>query len=192
MTADTPGYGNRRFASYLLGEIHILHKRLVPNARRDGFEENAWGKALFGAISREIASPATEEIRQGSKLRSQGRKKRNAERARLAAEQAVKKGIVSEGRRSEMAEALRKSADTVAENGSQGASLAKRIRRTATRVEGRAPNIIDVELQASCSKATRDALKIVFDLLYADLDDKDRAARLIRRIVAALKSGKKR
>lgn len=32
--------GDQRFAFYYLGEIHVIHRDLIPNSRRDGFEEN--------------------------------------------------------------------------------------------------------------------------------------------------------
>ena len=62
-----PSYG--RFSSYYVGEIHIDPNEVVPNARRDGFEElDEWlaiQASLSAGLCRTLASDAYEASRRG-------------------------------------------------------------------------------------------------------------------------------
>lgn len=179
---------NRRFASYLVGEIHVVHEGLVPNARRDDFESNAVRHRLFEAIAKRIAHPATEAIRKASKVRSEDKKVQQAERIRNDAEREAQRGVVAESRRADLTTAIRESIEDLASDNPEQAVEAKRLESTLVRIEREAANVVDAELQSSFSKPVRDALKAVFEMVYEELEDKVRAERLIRKIVSRLKS----
>ncbi|HVL40005.1 MAG TPA: ATP-binding protein [Fimbriimonadaceae bacterium] len=51
-------FAEPRFNSWSVGEVHVLDSRIVPNARRDNFEQNAhWNNLVnqLGPIAREIS-----------------------------------------------------------------------------------------------------------------------------------------
>jgi len=60
-----PSYG--RFSSYYVGEIHIDPARLVPNARRDGFEENDAWKRIKQSVSQVVCLPLAQLAYQASR-----------------------------------------------------------------------------------------------------------------------------
>lgn len=66
-TEVKPSYG--RFSTYYVGEIHIDPERVIPNARRDGFEETAeWidiKSSLVATICRPLALEAYRASQQG-------------------------------------------------------------------------------------------------------------------------------
>ena len=66
-TQVKPSYG--RFSSYYIGEIHIDPERVVPNARRDGFEETQnWidiKSSLMANICQSLASDAYDASQKG-------------------------------------------------------------------------------------------------------------------------------
>ena len=66
-TQVKPSYG--RFSSYYIGEIHIHPERVVPNARRDGFEETQdWidiKSSLMANICQPLASDAYDASQKG-------------------------------------------------------------------------------------------------------------------------------
>lgn len=66
-TQVKPSYS--RFSSYYVGEIHIDPEKVVPNARRDGFEEtDEWiniKTSLMANICQPLASDAYEASQQG-------------------------------------------------------------------------------------------------------------------------------
>ncbi|TGT78407.1 hypothetical protein EN802_01820 [bacterium M00.F.Ca.ET.159.01.1.1] len=66
-TQVKPSYG--RFSSYYVGEIHIDAESVIPNARRDGFEESkSWvdiKSSLMTAICQPLASDAYDASQKG-------------------------------------------------------------------------------------------------------------------------------
>jgi molecular chaperone HtpG len=50
-----------RFTNYYVGEIHIEPERVIPNARRDGFEENAQWLSIKGRLIRNICQPLAKQ-----------------------------------------------------------------------------------------------------------------------------------
>ncbi|MER8671172.1 hypothetical protein NKH45_29055, partial [Mesorhizobium sp. M1156] len=66
-TQVKPSYG--RFSSYHVGEIHIDAESVIPNARRDGFEETkSWidiKSSLMAAICQPLASDAYDASQKG-------------------------------------------------------------------------------------------------------------------------------
>ncbi len=181
---------NRRFAAFLVGEIHAVHEGLVPNARRDDLEFNVAGIALYQAIARQICAPATEEIRHASSNRSRERRLALAEQTRIEAEKDVRQGVVSEAQRTEIVDELQASArdlDRVDPDAPDHKAQRAQIEATAEKIRTEARHVVDAELQPGYDRRTREALKIAFDMLYDDYQDKARAEALIRRIVKRLK-----
>jgi len=66
-------FRERRFNNYLVGEIHVVDHSVVPNSRRDGFEDNDPKDALYNAIIKEIGLPYSKTIRDASKQRNSTR-----------------------------------------------------------------------------------------------------------------------
>ena len=66
-------FKDERFNGWLLGELHILSDRLIPNARRDEMEKNAAYSALITDL-RTWADGISYEIRKISNQRSTDRK----------------------------------------------------------------------------------------------------------------------
>ena len=63
-TEVKPSYG--RFSSYFVGEIHIDPERVVPNARRDGFEENEAWQAIKQSLMANVCEPLARHAYQAS------------------------------------------------------------------------------------------------------------------------------
>lgn len=66
-------FKDERFNGWLLGELHILSDRLIPNARRDEMEKNAAYSALIADL-RSWADGISYEIRKISNQRSSDKK----------------------------------------------------------------------------------------------------------------------
>jgi Histidine kinase-, DNA gyrase B-, and HSP90-like ATPase len=63
-TRVKPSYG--RFSSYYVGEIHLDPERVVPNARRDGFEETLEWIGIKDRLVRELCGPLAKGAYQAS------------------------------------------------------------------------------------------------------------------------------
>lgn len=64
-------FREKRFNSYLVGELHTTSKRLILNARRDDFEDNKAKESFQMCFARTIGIPFSREIRKASQARSQ-------------------------------------------------------------------------------------------------------------------------
>ena len=65
-TQVKPSYA--RFSSYYIGEIHINPERVVPNARRDGFEETPEWFDIKSSLRATICQPLASDAYEASKL----------------------------------------------------------------------------------------------------------------------------
>jgi len=59
-----------RFNHYLVGELYTVDRRLIPNSRRDDFEDSAIKGELFNEFIKEIGIPYSSKIRTLSRERS--------------------------------------------------------------------------------------------------------------------------
>lgn len=59
-----------RFNGYLIGEIHIVSAKLIPNSRRDDFIDNEFKTRFYNAVEQEIGLPLSKEIRAKSRTQS--------------------------------------------------------------------------------------------------------------------------
>ena len=62
-------FKEERFSGWLIGELHVLDERIVPNTRRDGYEENAFYEELMDQFAG-WAVEISKEIRHKSYVRS--------------------------------------------------------------------------------------------------------------------------
>jgi len=66
----SPLFKETRFNHYLVGELHTVDDRLIPNSRRDDFEDCELKGKLFNEFIKEIGVPNSFQIRELSKKRS--------------------------------------------------------------------------------------------------------------------------
>ncbi len=68
-----------RFNGYNIGEVHVIDPELVPNARRDDFEDCSLRSDFYDGITRELGEPLRRDIRQTSDLNRMQKPLREAE-----------------------------------------------------------------------------------------------------------------
>ena len=68
-----------RFNSYLIGEIHVIETKLIPNSRRDNFIDNKYKSIFFNEIEKKIGLPFSKQIRLQSRLYSEYKEKIKAD-----------------------------------------------------------------------------------------------------------------
>lgn len=64
-----------RFNHYLVGELHSIDKNLIPNSRRDDFEDSDTKGKLYNEILKQIGIPYSRKIRSLSKERGKAKDK---------------------------------------------------------------------------------------------------------------------
>lgn len=63
-------FRERRFNNYIVGELHVSNSNLVPNSRRDDFEDNRTKEEFYESFVKGIGLPVSREIRKSSEERS--------------------------------------------------------------------------------------------------------------------------
>ena len=67
-----PLYPEQRFATWMIGDIHVASKKIIPNGRRDDFEHTVhynWLQSELGAITSELAQRVRTRSQQRQRLR---------------------------------------------------------------------------------------------------------------------------
>lgn len=72
-------FRERRFNNYLVGKIHVFGNELIPNSRRDDFEDSVVKDELYSTFIREIGIPFSRKIRYLSTERGKVKSSMNLE-----------------------------------------------------------------------------------------------------------------
>jgi molecular chaperone HtpG len=100
-------FREKRFHNYLVGEIHVCVNELVPNSRRDDFEDSAAKDEFNNAFIREIGIPFSRKIRYLSNKRSKEKNSASADMLLKNASRIVAHGYLSELQKEEIIKNLR-------------------------------------------------------------------------------------
>lgn len=107
-------FREKRFNNYLIGEVHVCTNGLIPNSRRDDFEDGNVKDELYSAFIREIGIPLSRKIRCLSSERSKVKNSSNLATLFENANRIIKYGYISSLQREHMVKSL----DAVNGNGS--------------------------------------------------------------------------
>jgi len=198
---------NERFCNWVIGELYVFDKDLIPNARRDSFEKSKAFDSLTNLMKDQF-SDIVREIREKSKQREDPVKKKavQIEGITLGVEKDVKNGFKSKTELEkakqdvELAKDLHSQIEShidkiqdekqKEEKEKQAKELEKEIEKAAKSLEHEAFFKADL-LTTQLSRKERKIIIDIFDEIYSELD-KEEANLLIDSIIERLNSkGKK-
>lgn len=168
-------FREKRFNGYLIGEIHAIDSRLIPNSRRDDFEDNATKDDFLDCFVRTIGLPYSKKIREVSVARSNANKTVARNVVLDKTKRILKEGYVSvkqkEGVIAELRTLLK------ASNG-DSPSIKVLIKDMQS-----SPHLLDTfEVKISPSKKL--LLTNIFDIIFQGSSNKKDAEKIIRNITA--------
>ncbi|KUR78049.1 ATP-binding protein [Novosphingobium sp. FSW06-99] len=176
-----------RFNEWHIGEIHVVCADAIPNARRDGFEENATWLAIQAELSptlKDLASKTYKASSGRSKIKKLAEK---VETYLAAASQAIGPTITMDEQQELIAEARVVSGE-IADAASQdliSAEDAEALTALTARVNSTRRRIEDVEVvrpgETAITMSPADAMSVVYETL-ADMLDPALYRRVRRRI----------
>jgi molecular chaperone HtpG len=188
-----------RFNKYNVGEIHVVDPGLVPNARRDNFEDGDLKSAFFTSVERDLAVPLRKTIRDGSKKNAARRPIKHADEAILLVNNQSKKGFVSEGHKKEAIkdlrgvrselEGLQKKRNTDEEIKDEAGKRLGKIDDLVNTLEECKPDITAM-LAGNFSRTERGIIQMVLEKVYEIYPKVTDRVRLIEKVLAAI--GRKR
>jgi hypothetical protein len=178
-----------RFNSWSVGEIYVIDSRIVPNGRRDHYEQNVHFDNILNQLS-PIARDIASRCRNSSLVRNWAREFERAEQSAKEKLGIIKQGSVSIARQSEAAEDVRSTLlkmERIANRElipsglrrSQRATIG-RIRRMLERLQSRLPR---ARALAHMSAKERKLLERVFGLVYECSSNQNAAKMLIDRVL---------
>lgn len=169
-----------RFNKYFMGEIHIQDPNILPNARRDGFEDSQ----EWSAIRKTLVEFAHDRSREAYKL-SQARNMdisrlvSSIEKERMSAEKRVKIGFVSKDEKQNTLKKIEKQlekldtakkADRKDDEIIEIEKIQKKLQKTQKDIEKNS-NYITQNLKSSLDKKQRKIISEIIALLYDILDE---------------------
>ena len=166
-----------RFNGWTQGELFILTDRLIPNARRDDFEQNEAYFKLLNALSEGIGWDITKTIRESSTLRNDatGKVIREVEKKVTEATTILLEGFNSSVDKARLIEELVESAETLDKakakddrQQQQKQQLRERISETVEEVSESKKYKLN-EINTGIDKKSKKILMVVSDILSRKL-----------------------
>jgi molecular chaperone HtpG len=169
-------YRERRFSNYLVGEIHVVSNRLIPNSRRDDFEDNEARETFYSCFAKEIGIPYSKRIRDCSEYRSQTKRSFDLNIWLDKAQKVATYGHYSEGHKLDLLAMLQRLGANMQDNnyGDQIKVLAELVATSC--------HILD-KRNGALSIEDKILWKRVFEMIYAGTSEKGEAELLLKRIL---------
>lgn len=181
-----------RFNSWTVGEVHVVDPRIIPNGRRDHFEQNVHYNHLLTHLL-----PTAKEIGRRCRTGSVQRKwvrdfglREQVVRDRIGI---IKQGAVSRFERKYLVEEIREAMDSLnvisAREGlptDVSQDFTKRLDRLQRDIQRTITGPVTGEFLANVAPAKRSVYKHVFDLIYACSSNKATAKLLVDKIIKRL------
>jgi len=169
-------FRERRFNNYLIGEIHICGSGLIPNSRRDDFEDSGAKDELYSAFIREIGIPLSRKIRYLSSERSKVKNSSNLTTLFENATRVIKYGYISGLQR----EYIVRNLDAVNGNGSpEDKKLAAELLRNVMKSQ----HILStLNSQHHSSDDIINLFRKMLEIVYAETSSRAEAERMIGRL----------
>jgi len=185
----------QRFNSWFTGEVHTIDPRLIPNSRRDDFEDNQIREVLYNSIEKTLGTPLSSLIRDKSNERSKLKPVVKAEEQLLNVKSTLKKGFVGTAHKNETIKDLRNTKNdledlinkkNVKETIKKPAEdKIKKINETIKSIKEN-DSSISTALSSKYSKKEADIINKIFDIIYINYSKSDNPLKLVELIIKAL------
>ena len=184
-------FSEPRFNAWVVGEFHVLDDRILPNGRRDHYEQNVHFSNLLGQL-RPIALDLSRRCRHSSVLRNAARQFEIMSSQVLHNLAVIRQGAISRGDRKKLQnDTLREVGrlEKAASHSILDPEQSKRMLRTVSRYKrelGRADHNRHHESLARMNEREKKILTRVCSLIYECSVNKTAAKQLIDHILARL------
>ncbi len=172
-------YREKRFNNYMVGEVHVIDSKLLPNSRRDDFEDNARKDDLYSYFIRDIGLPYSRKIRELSAERSRQKTLEDASSLCIRVQRVLQRGYVAESQKQELVEKLKKL------NGSKPESWTDQEIAALIRNVQHSKHLLSMK-NTVLSIDNTNLLKYVFETIYLESNNKVQAEALISKILTDL------
>jgi hypothetical protein len=174
-------FREKRFNNYLVGELHIVNHKLIPNSRRDDFEDNIFKDEFYNCFIKEIGIPFSLKVREASEFRSQQRKQNSQNNLVAKIEKIIKEGYLSEEQKKDIETGVcRMKGNNANIDTNKLDLLIGNLAKTK--------HCLDINKKKSKGFNNKKLLKSVFDIIYNKSTNKSEAEEIIHTICSYWKS----
>lgn len=194
-------FRQERFNSYLIGEIHAVDAGLIPNSRRDDFEDSEIRETFYDKVRQALGEPLSRLVQKKSGEHSKQKVVDGAKDIYLTAKADHKDGFVSESHKEGVIKDLRTcrdSLDTLADARSAdprvreaAESQKEKIDALILDLEKNGESIIACSLSSAYSRSEKELVGRVLGHLYTCYGKAHDSVKLARLIVQKLNAEKK-
>ena len=167
-------FRERRFNNYLAGELHIVDHRIVPNSRRDGFEDNNHKDELFNLFIKDIGLPYSRMIRDASKNRNNNRQLEERSQLIKKANKIIKDGYLSHHQKKSLVVKLTKFKSVDSAIDGTVNSLIKEVDKTSHYLD---------RVNRRINPSRKEKLKSILDIIYTRCQDFTQAEQIAKDII---------
>lgn len=188
-----------RFNGWVQGEVFVNTTGLIPNARRDDFEQNEVYYLMLDRLKEQVGDIITKEIREASKSRNNPDEKilREVTKVTKKVDKLVEEGLYSQKDKEQLAAELKeveKKLTRVSQKNPQVAKKKKEAAQILSAVQEKVDTTtnykINKEISSEIDKKQKKILKIVFETLSEYLSRE--MVELVYNGIIANITGKKR
>ncbi len=167
-------FREHRFNGWVQGEIFVNTKGLIPNARRDDFEQNDVYYKMIDELQEKVGDVIIKEIREASKNRNNPdvRLLKEIDKAAEKVDKLVDDGLYSQKDKEQLVDELKeaeKKLTRVSQKNAQVADKRKEVAEKLAEVQEKVGNTtnykINNEITSEIDKKQKKILKIVFEAL---------------------------
>ncbi len=169
-------FRERRFNNYLVGEIYICSNGLIPNSRRDDFEDSDEKDELYSTFIKEIGIPFSRKIRYLSSERSKEKNATNLDTLLKNVSMVIKKGYISELQKDDIIKKLQTiNGNNSEENKQLVAELIQKVSNSQ--------HVLSVLSHPHCSNNdVMNLLKKTLEVVYSEATNRAEAEKMIEKL----------
>ena len=191
-----PCFHQTRFNGYLVGEIHVTTRELVPNGRRDDFQESEMKADFLRGVER-IVHPLEKKAYEDSCRKNATKPIEEAKQTVVKVKKQLESGFVGDGARKEAATIIRDADQRLTEiqkkrnvsdiDKEKAEAESEKLKTLLVEVKETEPSINGALEGTTFSKKDKETIRKVLDAVYELYDKSNNRDDLINRILQKLK-----
>ena len=163
----------------MIGEIHVIDNRLLPNSRRDDFEDNDLRDQLHESFVRQVGIPYSRKIRKLSTERSKQKMIEDSNLIVRRARKIMEGGYIAQAQKRDVVAKLREIKNICPrgmadQDNDLLLATVKHSKHALTKIDGLLPN------------RTKVMLERVFEIIYRESDNKMKTENLLEEVLSQL------
>jgi molecular chaperone HtpG len=191
-----PCFSQDRFNGYLVGEIHVMTRDLIPNGRRDDFQDSEMKTDFLQGVEK-IVHPLVKKVYEDSNRKNAVKPIETAKQTVIKVNKQLENGFVGDGAKKEAVAAIRnadqgltdiqKKRNVSIADKEKAEAESEKLKSLLTEVKNTEPNIDGALEGTTFSKKDKETIRKVLEAVYELYGKTNSCDELISRVIQKLK-----